>query len=146
MSIWLSCMSMHSLCVWCSQRPGEDIGSLEMELQMFVNHHVDAGNRTPGIIQGCQYRKWSSKVPQEFLALECRDSGTLSQGFFSIRENTNTLGVSTHQISSSTSSSLAQWESLPYQFEKQVLWPKQNLKQNKTLDIVNRKTTLALMM
>lgn len=34
---------MHDLHACCLPRPGEGIGSLELELQTVVNHHVGAG-------------------------------------------------------------------------------------------------------
>ena len=38
------CMYVHCVHSWCLQKSEEDIGSLELELQMVVGTHVNAGN------------------------------------------------------------------------------------------------------
>jgi hypothetical protein len=40
------CMYVHCVHSWCLQKSEEDIGSLELELQMVVGTHVNAGNWT----------------------------------------------------------------------------------------------------
>lgn len=36
------CIYVHHMCVWCPQML-EGVGSLELELQVVVDHHVGAG-------------------------------------------------------------------------------------------------------
>lgn len=39
-------MSVHHAGAWCPQRAEEDLGSLELELQMVVSYGVGAGSET----------------------------------------------------------------------------------------------------
>lgn len=33
---------IHNMHIWCIQRPEEDTGTLELEIEMVVGHHVGA--------------------------------------------------------------------------------------------------------
>lgn len=33
---------IHNMHIWCVQRPEEDTGTLELEIEMVVGHHVGA--------------------------------------------------------------------------------------------------------
>jgi hypothetical protein len=45
------CMSVHHICVWCLWRPDKSIGSLELELNTVVSHHVAAWKSTLGPLE-----------------------------------------------------------------------------------------------
>lgn len=44
-------LSVYPVCAWCPQRPEVVTDPLELELQMIVSLHVDAGNRTQVFVE-----------------------------------------------------------------------------------------------
>lgn len=43
-SVLSICINVYNMHIRCSQRPEEGIGTLKLDLQMAVSHHMGAGN------------------------------------------------------------------------------------------------------
>lgn len=53
-SIWVFCIFVHNMCIWCLWRLEDDVGCSRLELQTVVICHIDAENQTCVLWQSIQ--------------------------------------------------------------------------------------------